>query len=260
MLNRDDEWYDFFDKYPPKQNKISYGTTAEAESRIMDTKLKAKGSEFNLLVDKNIDLKLKTHLPGKFNVYNAAAAASAAYLLHFDKQDIIRGIGRLESVPGRMQYIDKGQNFNVVIDYAHTPDALKNLLETLAKLTTNRVILVFGACGDRDKTKRPIMGEIAAELANRIVLTDEEPYHEDPAEIRKQIKKGIKNEAMCDEVEDRREGIKKAFTIARKGDTVVITGMGHQEYMKVGSHSIPWNDARVSEELLEELGKSKSQN
>jgi UDP-N-acetylmuramoyl-L-alanyl-D-glutamate--2,6-diaminopimelate ligase len=142
----------------------------------------------------------------------------------------------------------------VVVDYAHTPDALENLLETLRHLTKNRLILVFGATGDRDRGKRPIMGELAAKLADRIVLTDEEAYTEDPASIRHMIMEGIiagGGGSKVDEVPDRKQAIEKALSIARRGDMVVVTGMGHEQYRIINGRREPWHEPTVIRELLE---------
>jgi UDP-N-acetylmuramoyl-L-alanyl-D-glutamate--2,6-diaminopimelate ligase len=173
--------------------------------------------------------------------------------LHVDLDKIAKGVAALTAVAGRLERIDEGQPYGVIIDYAHTPDALQNLLETLRQLTTNRVILVFGATGDRDKGKRPIMGEIAAKMADRIILTDEEPYSENPDVIRDDVRRGIESaggDPKTDEIADRREAIKKALSIARKGDTVVVTGMGHEQFRIVGDKRIPWNDGAVAREII----------
>jgi UDP-N-acetylmuramoyl-L-alanyl-D-glutamate--2,6-diaminopimelate ligase len=142
----------------------------------------------------------------------------------------------------------------VIVDYAHTPDALEQLLKATKEITKNRVILVFGATGDRDKSKRPIMGEIAARLADRIILTDEESYNEDPQAIRDQVRDGIETAgatAKLTELADRRDAIEKALSIAKTGDTVLITGMGHEQFRIVNGEKLPWNDAAVVRELLE---------
>jgi UDP-N-acetylmuramoyl-L-alanyl-D-glutamate--2,6-diaminopimelate ligase len=141
----------------------------------------------------------------------------------------------------------------VIVDYAHTPDALEKLLEAAQSVTKNRVILVFGATGDRDKGKRPIMGEIAARLADRIVLTDDESYNEDPQTIRDEVMVGIEKAgggAKTTELGDRREAIEKALSIAKKGDTILITGMGHEQFRIVNGERLPWNDGDVVRELL----------
>lgn len=252
VLNRDDAWFDFYDRFEPGEQDITYGTSEDAECRITSVKLYKKGSEARLSVDHQTDLELATALPGKFNVYNMTAAAAAAYLLHIKLSDIQEGIANLEEIPGRYERIEINTPYEVVVDYAHTPDALEQLLETTKALTKNRVILVFGACGDRDKLKRPLMGEIAARLADRIFVTDEESYNEDPAEIRRMLIDGIadgKGESKTEEISDRREAIKKALSVARKGDTILVTGMGHEQFRIVNGERLPWNDGDVIREL-----------
>lgn len=254
VLNRDDRWFDFFNQFEAGEQKITYGAEEHAEARIVNVKLHKQGSDVHLKVDHTTDLRFTTKLVGKFNVYNATAAATAAYVMRVDTDKIIEGIEALENVPGRLERIDAGQPFDVIVDYAHTPDALENLLETLKHLTRNRLILVFGATGDRDKGKRPIMGELAAKLADRIVLTDEESYTEDPAQIRHMIMEGIISGgggSKVDEVPDRKQAIEKALSTARRGDTVVVTGMGHEQYRIIDGRREPWHEPSVIRELLE---------
>src|SRR5690606_9794438 len=150
------------------------GKHEDADAHIDRVKLYRKGTEASLTIDHQTRLELATALPGEFNAYNMVAAASVAYLLGVKLEDIVEGIANLEVVPGRFDRIEAAKGFDVVTDSAHTPDALEKLLTTAKAISKNRVILVFGACGDRDKSKRPIMGEIAATLADRIFLTDEE--------------------------------------------------------------------------------------
>lgn len=255
VLNRDDEWFDFYNKYEATEQKITYGASEEAEARISQVKLYKRGSEARLVVDHQTKLDLATALPGKFNVYNMTAAASAAYLFHVDLSAITEGIANLEELPGRFERVDIGKDFDVIVDYAHTPDALQQLLEATKAITKSRVILVFGATGDRDKGKRPIMGKIAADLADRIVLTDEESYNEDPEIIRQMVMNGIadgRGEAKTEEIADRRDAIQKALKIARKGDTILITGMGHERFRIVNGERLPWNDADVVREVASE--------
>lgn len=252
VLNRDDEWFDFYDQFEPGEQDITYGTGDDADCRITSVKLYKRGSEAKLSIDHQTELELATALPGKFNVYNMTAAAAAAYLLHIKLADIREGIANLEDIPGRFERIEIDKPYEVVVDYAHTPDALQQLLEASRALTKNRVILVFGACGDRDKLKRPIMGEIAAKLADRIFVTDEESYNEDPGEIRKMIIDGIadgKGENKTEEIPDRRDAIKKALSVARKGDTVLVTGMGHEQFRIINGERLPWNDGDIIREL-----------
>lgn len=252
VLNRDDEWFEFYNQFEAGEQKITYGTNETADARISQVKLYKKGSEARLVIDHQTRLELATALPGKFNVYNMTAAAAAAYQFHVSLDAITDGIANLEEIPGRFERVEIGKAFDVVVDYAHTPDALEQLLEATKSITKSRVILVFGATGDRDKGKRPIMGEIAARLADRIILTDEESYNEDPAQIRDMVMDGIAGagaEAKTEEIADRRDAIAKALKIARKGDTVLITGMGHERFRIVGGERLPWNDADVVREL-----------
>lgn len=253
VLNRDDEWFDYFDKFPVGSQKITYGTHEESEARIDHVKLYRKGSEARVVIDHQTKLELATAMPGRFNVYNMTAAAATAYILGIKRSDIVEGVANLEGVPGRFERVVEGKDYDVIVDYAHTPDALEKLLEAAKSTTKNRVILVFGACGDRDKTKRPIMGEIAARLADRIILTDEESYNEDPEVIRRMVYEGIEEGSgtgKTTEIPDRREAIERALSIATKGDTILITGMGHEQFRIVNGERLPWNDGDVVRELL----------
>ena len=252
VLNRDDEWFDFFDTFPAGAQKITYGAHDEAEAKIEYVKLYKKGSEARIVIDHQTTLELATALPGQFNVYNMTAAAATAYLLGVKLQDIVEGVANLEGVPGRFERVVEGLGYDVIVDYAHTPDALEKLLEAAQSVTKNRVILVFGATGDRDKGKRPIMGEIAARLADRIMLTDDESYDENPQAIRDEVMAGIEKVgggAKTTELGDRREAIEKALSIAKKGDTILITGMGHEQFRIVNGERLPWNDGDVVREL-----------
>lgn len=254
VLNDDDEWFEFFDQFQPSEEKMTYGTKVTSDCRIARVKLYKKGSEAELVFDTQTHLELATALPGKFNVYNLAAAAAAAYLYHVPLSAIVDGVANLEAVPGRFERPVDDKPYDVIVDYAHTPDSLEKLLEAIKEKTKGRVILVFGACGDRDKSKRPIMGKIAARLADRIFVTEEESYNEDPEEIREMIITGIKNgggEPKMDEIPERRDAIEKALSIARTGDSVVITGMGHEQYRIVQGNRIPWNDSQVVRDILQ---------
>ena len=255
VLNRDDGWYEFFDNYQAVGQKITYGRHDDAEVRVTRTKLFKKGSEADLLLDHHLKLELATALPGEYNIDNMVAAATTAYVLGVDLKDIMEGAANLEGVPGRFERVETDKEFDVVVDYAHTPDGLEKFLEAARAVTKNRIILVFGATGDRDREKRPIMGEIAARLTDRIILTDEESYNEDPDAIRAEVMQGIvraKGEAKTTEIADRKDAIKKALDVAKKGDTVLITGMGHEKFRIENGKKIPWNDADVVRELLAE--------
>lgn len=255
VLNRDDEWFEYFNEFTASHQKITYGIDDEAEAKIGKVTLYRKGSEADVLIDHQTHLMLTTALPGQFNVYNMVAAASAAYVIGVKLKDIVEGVANLEGVPGRFERVAEGLDFDVIVDYAHTPDALEKLLEAAKTLAKKRVILVFGATGDRDRSKRPIMGEIAAKYADRIILTDDESYSEDPETIREEVRAGIiagKGDGMTLEIGDRREAIEKALSIAKKGDMILIAGMGHEQYRIVNGERLPWNDGDVVRELVDE--------
>ena len=260
VLNTDDKYFDYFNKFEASEQKITYGESDLAEVKIKSFKLYKKGSEAKLRIDNNVALEIATNLPGEFNVYNMTAAAAGAYLLGISLQDIQEGIANLEGISGRFQYATSDLPFEVVVDYAHTPDALEKLLQTSKKITKNRTILVFGACGDRDREKRPIMGKIAQDLADRIIVTDEENYTEDAQQIREEViagfsKKNGKLPANIQEIPDRKEAIRKALQIAGKGDTVLITGLGHEVYRIIDGEKTPWNDTEIVREISKEIFK-----
>jgi len=253
VLNRDDEWYDYFNQFTADEQKMTYGKHEEAEAKITRVKLYRKGTEADVVLDHQTHLELATNLPGEFNVMNMTAATTLAYLLGIKLKDIQEGIANVEAVPGRFERAVEGLPYDVIVDYAHTPDALEKLLIAAHSIAKGRVILVFGACGDRDQVKRPIMGEIAARGADRIFLTDEESYNEDPEQIRQMIQEGIKSargEGKTTEIADRREAIERALGSAGKGDIVLITGMGHEQYRIINGERLPWNDTEVVREIV----------
>ena len=260
VLNRDDDWFDYFDRYLAEEQKITYGKSEDADVRISDIKLYKKGSEAVLAFDHQEKSQLATYLPGEYNVFNMAAAASICYVLGVSMSDIKNGIASLEGIPGRFERAAKDEKYEVIVDYAHTPDALEKLLEATRNITKKRIILVFGACGDRDTLKRPIMGKIAAKLADEIILTDEESYHENTDKIRRDIYAGIEESKAINkttEIADRREAIRHALNIAKKDDTILITGMGHEQFRIINGEKLPWNDTNIVREIISEKIKKQ---
>lgn len=262
VLNRDDEWFGYFNQFDAAEQKMTYGQHVDAEAHIDKIHLMKKGTEAAMTIDHQTKLELATYLPGEYNAYNLAAAVSGAYLLGVPLDAIVDGVADLEAVPGRFQYIETGKPYDVVVDYAHTPDGLEKLLETAKSIAKNRVILVFGATGDRDRGKRPQMGAIAARLADRIFLTDEENYTEDAAGIRAMVYDGIKSvkggDAKTAEIADRRQAIAKALDVVAKGDMVLIPGLGHEVYRIIDGERTPWNDAEIVNQILSEQSKPGS--
>jgi UDP-N-acetylmuramoyl-L-alanyl-D-glutamate--2,6-diaminopimelate ligase len=188
-------------------------------------------------------------LRGRFNRANAVAAASAARALGVGGDAIRRGLEAVELVPGRFEPVDEGQPFTVVVDYAHTPDALETVLESARELTRGRVICVFGAGGDRDREKRPLMGQVVAELADDVLVTSDNPRSEEPAAIAAEVVDGLSLEVEL----DRRRAIEQALESAREGDVVVIAGKGHEQGQEIGGSKIPFDDREVARDALRRL-------
>lgn len=193
---------------------------------------------------------------GAFNVYNSLAAAGAALVLGLDMMQISMGLASASCVPGRFESVDCGQDFGVIVDYAHTPDELENVLNTAFRLPHKRLIAVFGCGGDRDRGKRPIMGDIASDIADVTVVTSDNPRSENPDTIIQEILKGIdsNNLASVCVIPDRREAIREAINVASTGDIVVIAGKGHEDYQILSDRTIHFDDREVAREILLEMG------
>jgi UDP-N-acetylmuramoyl-L-alanyl-D-glutamate--2,6-diaminopimelate ligase len=188
-------------------------------------------------------------LPGRFNVENALAAAAAARALGFDEEAIKRGLAAVDRVPGRFDAVDEGQPFTVLVDYAHTPGALETALEAARELTRGRVICVFGAGGDRDREKRPLMGQVVLELADVALVTSDNPRGEDPAAIAADIVDGLDLEVEL----DRRTAIQRALESARDGDLVLIAGKGHEQGQEIAGCKLPFDDREIARDVLRRL-------
>lgn len=252
VLNRDDEWFRFFDQFSPAQRKLTYGVDPDAEVRITEAKLGPDGSKLSIKLERAL-IQPNIKLVGKFNAYNALTAATMAHALGIEPEIIEEGLQNLKAVPGRMEQVVSKKGFKILVDYAHTPDALANVLETLRGITRGRIITVFGATGDRDKSKRPLMGKVVAKLSDLVVLTDDDPYTENPIAIRAEVMagmKGVVDGAELYEVGDRRGAIAKAIELAKRGDTILLAGIGHQSYRVIDGKKLKWSEREVAEELL----------
>ena len=194
---------------------------------------------------------ITTELQGYFNAYNVATAYIAALLLGYSREKIKEGIFALKAVPGRLEEIRNDLGIKVFVDYAHTPDALLNILKTTREITAGKLIVVFGCGGDRDRTKRPVMGKIASDYADLVVVTSDNPRSEDPKEIINEIKKGILETKRFIIQPDREKAIYEALFSAKKGDTIVIAGKGHEDYQIIGDKKIHFSDQEVARKALE---------
>jgi UDP-N-acetylmuramoyl-L-alanyl-D-glutamate--2,6-diaminopimelate ligase len=199
-----------------------------------------------------VDLKLR----GRFNVENALAALAAARLLGIDDETAARGLEAVRGVPGRFESVDEGQPFEVIVDYSHTPDSLENVLRAARELASSRLVCVFGCGGDRDRGKRPIMGEIATRLADRVIVTSDNPRSEEPEAIIAEIVAGTGPDAGVEP--DRRAAIARAVEAAGPGDVVVIAGKGHEQGQEFRDRKIPFDDREVAREALRRLGAAAS--
>jgi UDP-N-acetylmuramoyl-L-alanyl-D-glutamate--2,6-diaminopimelate ligase len=229
-----------------RQELVTFGLAGDAEIRADELDLGPRGARFRAG-----GIELETRLRGRFNVENVLGAVAAARLLGIDDDSIAYGVKELRGVPGRFEAVDEGQPFAVLVDYAHTPDSLENVLRTARDLAQNRVICVFGCGGDRDRGKRPLMGRIATELADVAIVTSDNPRSEEPDAIIAEILAG----AADAEVEpDRREAIARAVESADEGDVVVIAGKGHEQGQQFADRTIPFDDREVAREALRRLG------
>jgi UDP-N-acetylmuramoyl-L-alanyl-D-glutamate--2,6-diaminopimelate ligase len=198
---------------------------------------------------------VKTPLLGRFNVANVLAAFGASLALGVPPEVALRGIASVPGIPGRLERVAAGQDFSVIVDYAHTDDALKNLLETVRELQPRRIVTVFGCGGDRDRTKRPLMGNVAARLSDVVVVTSDNPRSEPPEAIIEEILRGMNGGRTAERhvVVDRRDAIAKALEMARTGDAVVIAGKGHEKYQVLRDRTIPFDDRQVARDVLGRL-------
>ena len=217
--------------------------------------LSPTGTTFDLVACNGEPVPVRTPLVGSFNVVNALGAAATALLAGFELEAIVAGLGRPAVVPGRMERIDAGQDFTVLVDYAHTPAALDAALGAARDLVApgGRLIAVFGCGGDRDRAKRPLMGQIAARRADHSYVTTDNPRTEDPVAIVDEILAGVPDRSRVDRVTDRREAIRDALAAARPGDVVIVAGKGHEREQIVGARAEPFDDRVVAREELETL-------
>ncbi len=195
-------------------------------------------------------VQLSSPLVGRHNAQNILAAALACRELGVETERIAHGIGRLAAVPGRFERVDLGKPFGVFVDYAHTPHALENVLGLCREIAPGRVICVFGCGGDRDRSKRPRMGAVAARLADIVIVTSDNPRSEDPAAIMQEIRAGIPASANSRSVEKRRDAIALALQTARDGDLVLIAGKGHETYQEISGQKLPFDDRMVAREVV----------
>jgi len=256
IVNADDPEFRYFHSFDAEK-KISYGI-AKGEVWANNISLGDK-TEYEL-IDDDQKYRVSTLLPAKFNIYNELAAYCVGKALGFPAEKTISAIQSVKQIDGRMQEIPNKLGIKIFIDYAVTPDAFELLFTELRRISQGRIISVFGATGDRDKTKRPELGKVAGKMTNYTILTDEESYSENPAVIVDSIAEGLETvrKGNYEIILNRRDAIQRAIEVADPGDTVVVTGMGHQKYRNMGGDKkVEWDEAKVITEILTELKRPK---
>jgi len=233
---------------------LTYGISAKADLFARDIEITESGVSFTLSLRNLHSKRIHLLLTGMFNVYNALVAAACALIVGVDLEDIKKGLEAVVSVPGRVEMLATDTPYRMILDYSHSPDALENILHTVREFCRGRIILVFGCGGDRDKGKRPMMGEIAGKLADYSILTSDNPRFEDPMDILAAIEKGIEpTGAKYEVIENRREAIRQAMEMAVGGDIVVLAGKGHETYQDICGVKYPFDEKEIVCELLEEM-------
>jgi UDP-N-acetylmuramoyl-L-alanyl-D-glutamate--2,6-diaminopimelate ligase len=257
-LNRDDAWARRI-RVHPKTELLWYGLGPDAALRPRHIASGFNGLRFDLQYGKQ-RFPIESPLIGKINVYNILAACAAGLSYGLSPEVVARGIANLKAVPGRFEQVDEGQPFVVVVDYAHTDDALRNVISVARALNPKRVITLFGCGGDRDRAKRPLMGQAAAEASDFVVLTSDNPRSEDPLAIMNDALVGIRRFDVPHVVEpDRQAAIRAALDEAREGDIVILAGKGHETYQVLKDKTILFDDRAVAREVLKGYGYRKTQ-
>jgi len=260
VLNADDPASDYF-RSLTRARTVTYGLERPADVRAAGIRPSDWGSRFCLVTGAGEE-EVTLGLPGDFNVHNALAAAAVALSQGMTPADIARGIASFSGVPGRLERIDEGQPFTVVVDFAHAPEALRRVLGFLRGRCRGRLIAVFGCIGERERPRRAGMGLAAGQLADFSILTNDNPFGEDPGAIIAEIAQGLREAGRREghhfaAIPDRREAIAHALAMAVEGDVVLLAGKGHEQSITIGQTVIPWDDRRVARELLREMLSSR---
>jgi UDP-N-acetylmuramoyl-L-alanyl-D-glutamate--2,6-diaminopimelate ligase len=253
ILNADDPWIARL-FHPDRRDLMTYGLEGKADVSASGVEMSVKGTRFTAATPAGT-LRVESPLIGRHNVYNMLAAAFVGLQAGIEPATIREGQESCRALPGRLEPVEAGQDFTVVVDYAHTDDALKNALEAARSLEPARLVAVFGCGGDRDHLKRPKMGSVAATFADEVIVTSDNPRTEEPAAIIDQILAGIDEVPGARKrtvvLPDRREAIAEAVGRARKGDFVLIAGKGHETYQIIGAERLPFDDREVARQALE---------
>ena len=251
VINRDDPYAESMME-AAKERTVTFGYSPKADCRIENVRMSGAGGSFTL-VRREEKILLKTGLPGGFNISNAAASAVTGLEMGLTPEQVSRGIGQAKGVPGRMEQVCTGADFSVIVDYAHTPQALHHVLRAVREFTAGNVLAVFGCGGDRDRGKRPEMGGVAAGLADLVILTNDNPRGEDPEAIISDIMAGIDERARILVIPDRAQAIRRGVEQLKPGDSLLIAGKGHECEQIIGPVKTAFSDVQVARECLREI-------
>ena len=256
FINADDVYAIRIPKLVPECNFTTYGIDNHCELLAKDITVTNQYVDFKVkLKDKNE--RVKVSIPGRFSVYNSLAAIAVATTFGCSSENIKEALVNIR-VPGRSELVDNKLGLTIMIDYAHTPESLEKILSSVKIYTKGRVISVFGCGGDRDKNKRPMMGEVSGRVADYTIITSDNPRTEDPEEIVKEVEEGIKKtNAKYECIVDRVEAIKKAISMANKRDIIVLAGKGHEQYQEINKKRYPFDENAIVNEIINEIVEKK---
>jgi UDP-N-acetylmuramoyl-L-alanyl-D-glutamate--2,6-diaminopimelate ligase len=251
IVNIDDRYGEqLLKKIDQRVAVVSYGRSVRADFRASNYRVEFSGTSYQLDAHGKSYL-VRVPLIGGFNVANSVAALAAANTLGISLRDAVLSLGKSPQAPGRLELVPAKRQFQVFVDYAHTPDALRNVLKTLRELEPHRLIVVFGCGGNRDREKRPLMGEIVDRHADYAIVTSDNPRKEDPNAIIVEIEKGFRS-SHYEKIVDRTQAIDRAITLAQPRDIVLIAGKGHENYQEFADHTVPFDDIQVARRAIED--------
>jgi UDP-N-acetylmuramoyl-L-alanyl-D-glutamate--2,6-diaminopimelate ligase len=251
IINIDDRYGHLLsERFKKRIPVITYGQRVGCDFRATDIRFDATGSEYHLEA-RGRSYLVRLPLIGSFNIYNSLAAMAAAASMGMELRSAVTAIARAPQIPGRLERVPAKRSFQVFVDYAHTEDALRNVLRTLRELKPNRVITVFGCGGDRDRAKRPLMAAASEAFSDWSILTSDNPRSEDPVRILSEMRAGLRA-SRYEEIPDRTEAIRKAVRLATSGDIILIAGKGHETFQEFADRKIPFDDSAVARRAIEE--------